>query len=140
MAKALTSTSSNSDQFTYAEPMDSPQRDHWKRAMEEECTSILLNNTFTTINSRVRRQLGVKSFGSKWVYETKRNPDGTIRYKARLVFRGYEQTDFRETYAPVGKLTTFQYLISLVRKHGWNIDHLDVVTALLNPEVDDDDI
>ena len=45
-----------------------------------------------------------------------------------------------KTYAPVGKLTTCWYLISLVGKHGWNLDHLDVVTAFLNPEVNDDDI
>jgi hypothetical protein len=118
--------------------MDSPQQDHWKRAMEEECSSILLNNTFTTVNSRDGQQ--VQPIGSKWVYKTKHNPDGTIRYKARLVIKGYEQMEFRETYAPVGKLTTFRYLISLVRKHGWNIDYLDVVTAFLNPEVDDDNI
>ena len=59
---------------------------------------------------------------------------------ARLVMKGYEQTDFGETYAPVGKLTTFRYLISLVRRCGWNMDHLDVVTAFLNPDVDDHDI
>jgi len=91
MVQALTSTSINSDAFTYAEAMDSPQREHWKRAMEEECTSILLHNTFTTINSREARQLRVKPIGSKWVYKTKHNPDGTIQYKARLVIEGYEQ-------------------------------------------------
>jgi len=48
--------------------------------------------------------------------------------------------DFGETYAPVGKLTTFRYLISLIGRYGWNMDHLDVVTAFLNPEIDDDDI
>jgi len=88
MAKALASTSINSDPLTYTEAMDSPQRDDWKRAMEEECTSILLNNTFTTINSREARQLRVKPIGSKWVYKTKHNPEGTIRYKARLVIKG----------------------------------------------------
>jgi len=67
MAKALVSTSINSDPFTYAEAMDSPQRDDWKRAMEVECTSILPNHTFTTINSREARQLRVKPIGSKWV-------------------------------------------------------------------------
>jgi len=108
--------------------------------MEEECTSILLNNTFITIKSREARQLRVKPFGSKQVYKTKRNPDGTIRYKARRVIEGYEHTDFGETYAPVGKLTTSRYLIFLVGKYGWNIDHLHVVTAFLNPEVDDNDI
>jgi hypothetical protein len=70
MAKALASTSINSDPFTYAEAMDSPQHEHWKRAMEEECTSILLKNTFTTVNPREARQLRVKPICSKWVYKT----------------------------------------------------------------------
>jgi len=108
--------------------------------MEEESTSILLNNTFSAFNSREARQLKVTPIGSKWVYKTKHNPDGFIRYKAWLVIMGYEQTDFGETYAPVGKLTMFRYLISLIGRYGWNMDHLDVVTAFLNPEIDDDDI
>jgi hypothetical protein len=120
--------------------MERPQRNHWKRAMEEESTSILINNTFSALNSREAWQLQVKPIGSKWVYKTKCNPDGSTRYKARLVIKGYEQTDFGETYAPVGKLTTFRYLISLIGRYGWNMDHLDVVTAFLNPEIDDDDI
>jgi len=131
---------SATDLFTYAEAMESPQRDHWKRAMEEESTSILLNNTFSALNSREARQPQVKPNGSNWVYKTKHNPDGSTRYKARLVIKGYKQTDFGETYAPVGKLTTFRYLISLIGRYGWNMDHLDVVTAFLNPEIDDDDI
>jgi hypothetical protein len=45
--------------------MESPQRDHWKRAMEEESTSILLNNTFSALNSREARQLQVKP---DWLY------------------------------------------------------------------------
>jgi hypothetical protein len=120
--------------------MESPKRDHWKRAMVEESTSILLNNTFSALNSREARQLRVKPIGSKGVYKTKHNPDGSTRYKAQLVIKRYEQTDFGETYAPVGKLTTSCYLISLIGRYGWNMDHLDVVTASLNPEIDDNDI
>jgi len=110
--------------------------------MEQESTSILLNNTFSALTSREARQLQVKPIGSNWVYKTKHNPDGSTRYKALLVIKGYEQPDFGETYACVGKLTTFRYLISLIGKYGtgWNMDHLDVVTAFLNPEIDDHDI
>jgi len=97
--------------------------------MEDESTSILLNNTFSALNSREAWQLKVRPIGSKWVYKTKHNPDRSIRYKARLVIKGYVQTDIHETYAPVGKLTTFRYLISLIGRSGWNIDHLDVVLA-----------
>ena len=45
--------------------------------MEEESPSILLNNTFSALNSWEARQLQVKLIGSKWVYETKHNPDGS---------------------------------------------------------------
>jgi len=44
--------------------------------------------------------------------------------------------DFDETYAPVGKLTTLCYLLCFMASNSWNSDHLDVVTAFLNPEID----
>jgi hypothetical protein len=139
-AEALTASEATGDPYTYAEAMESPQRDHWKRAMEEESTSILLNNTFYTLNSRQAWQQQVKPIGSKWVYKTKHNPDGSTWYKARQIIKGLEQTDFGETSAPIGKLTTIRYLISLIGRHRWNIDLLAVVTAFLNPEIDHDDI
>jgi hypothetical protein len=58
-AEALTASVATGDPYTYTEAMESPQRNHWKRAMEEECTSILLNNTFSALNSREARQLQV---------------------------------------------------------------------------------
>jgi len=131
---------SATDPFTYVEAMESPHRDHWTRAMEEESSSILLNNTFSAPNSREAGQLLVNPIGSKWVYNTEQTPDGSTWYKARLVITGYEQLDFGETYAPVGRLTTFQYLISLIGRYWWNIDHLDAVTAFLNPKIANDDI
>ena len=57
-----------------------------------------------------------------------------------LVIKGYMQPDWGETYAPVGKLTTFRYLTSLAAGYGLAIDHLDVVTAFLNPHVDDPEL
>jgi hypothetical protein len=82
----------------------------------------------------------VKPVGSRWVIKTERNPDGSTSFKKCQVIRGYEQTDIAKTYAPVGELTTYQYLISLAGRCGWNIDHMEIVTACHNPDVDDDDI
>jgi len=64
-AEALTASEDTGDPFTYTEAMESPQPDHWKRAMEEESTLILLNNTFSTLNSPEAWQLQVKPIGSK---------------------------------------------------------------------------
>jgi hypothetical protein len=82
-----------------------------------------------------------KPIGCKWVYKTKTNPDDTLRYKARLVIKGYEQVqgvDFEETYAPVSKMPTLRYLMACAAQGGWEIDQLDVVTAFLNPVFDID--
>jgi hypothetical protein len=92
------------DTFTSAEAMESPQHNDRKTAMEEERTSILLNNTFSAPNSRVAQQLQVKLICSEWVYKTKCIPDGSTWYQAGLVIKGYDQTDIGETFAAVGKL------------------------------------
>ena len=39
---------------------------------------------------------------------------------------------------PVSKLTTFRYMIAEAAQHDLLFDHLDVVTAFLNPEIDED--
>jgi hypothetical protein len=70
------------DTFTYMAAIVSPQWDHWKRAMGEESKTILLNNTFSTLNSREAQPLLVKLIGSKWVYKTEHNPDGSTQYQA----------------------------------------------------------
>jgi hypothetical protein len=58
--------------------------------MQEESTAILLNNTFSALNSREARQLQVRPIGYKWVYKTKCNPDAFTWYNARLVIKEYE--------------------------------------------------
>ena len=50
------------------------------------------------------------------------------------------QSDWGETYAPVGKLTSVRYLASLAAGLGLSIDHMEAVTAFLNPEVDNPDL
>ena len=50
------------------------------------------------------------------------------------------QPNWGDTYVLVDRMTTFCYLISMAASHGLAIDHLDVVTAFLNPEVDDPDL
>jgi len=48
--EALTASTATGDSFTYAEAMESRQRDHWKRAMTEESTLILHNNLYLSSN------------------------------------------------------------------------------------------
>jgi hypothetical protein len=59
------------------------------------------------------------------------NPDGSKRYKAHVVIKGYEQSDYGETYAPVAKLVSFRMIIALAVYHGWELDQIDMITAFL---------
>jgi hypothetical protein len=129
---------SDSDPLTMQEALDSSDREKWKEALREEWHSILLNNTFETATIANQRPTS-KTIICKWVFKKKRNADNSIRYKARLVIRGFEQIDgSSDTYAPVGKLTTLRYMLALAAQHNWHNQHLDVVTAFLHPEVDED--
>jgi hypothetical protein len=141
MADALVVMRFGGDPLTVEEALhsDNPHREDWRAAMQEEWASILLNKTFDIPEKPGQSLNGRKPISAKWVFKAKRNPDGTTRYKARLVIRGFEQVagvDFNETYAPVGKLTTLRYMLCQSALRGWKIDHLDVVTAFLNPALD----
>jgi hypothetical protein len=81
-----------------------------------------------------------KIFDPKWVLQRKRNEDNEIvRYKARLVLRGYEQVpdkDYGDTYAPTVRSETSRLLLSLTAKYDWECDQLDAITAFLNSKID----
>lgn len=80
--------------------------------------------------------------GVKWVYKTKLNPDGTIsKHKARLVVKGYSQQagiDYGDTFAPMTRHDTIRTLIALAAQERWKIFQLDVQSAFLNGELEED--
>jgi len=120
-----------SDPTSYREALAHKYASKWEDAIQEELSSLEVNETWELVAASQE----LKAISNKWVFKTKTNFDGTKRYKARLVIRGYEQADYGETYAPVAKLATFRILIAMTAIHGWELDHMDVVTAFLNPPV-----
>ena len=67
--------------------------------------------------------------------------NNTVRYKARLVVKGYEQQegiDYTETYAPVAMLKTVRILLALAAYFDWEVQQMDVVTAFLNPALNEE--
>ncbi|CAL2228318.1 unnamed protein product [Prunus armeniaca] len=78
---------------------------------------------------------GKKVVGSRSIYKTKFNSDGSIeRHKARLVARGgFTQTfgvDYKETFALVAKMTTVRVLLSVAVNHEWPLYQMDVKKIL----------
>ena len=84
---------------------------------------------------------GVKPIGCRWVFLLKTNLDGTQRFKARLVIKGYEQVpgiDFGKMCAPVAKLVSLRLHVALSALNGWEMHHMDVSTTFLKPAIDND--
>ena len=55
--------------------------------------------------------------------------------------KGYSQLsgiDYDETFAPVAKLSSFRLLLALSANRGWAVHQMDVVTAFLNPIIDEE--
>lgn len=110
----------------------------WREACEDEITSIKKNKTWTLVDL----PLGCKAIGLKWIFKIKRNTDGSIKkFKARLVAKGYVQRhgiDFEEVFAPVARMETVRVIVALAASNGWEIHHLDVKTAFLHGDLNEE--
>ena len=112
--------------------------EHWKAAMESEKKSIFANKTWS--DPIVPKKQPVKA---RWVFRKKVTvQDGKLlKYKARLVAKGLTQKygiDYRETFAPVAAHTTIRVLLAVAAHLDLNLYHLDVDTAFLNGDLDEE--
>lgn len=132
-----------SDQCLLAseEPMslaEAEQHVCWREAMQEELKSIEENQTWCIADL----PSGHKAIGLKWVFKVKKDPAGAVvKHKARLVAKGYVQQqgiDFEEVFAPVARMETVRLLIALAANKGWQIHHMDVKSAFLNGDLEEE--
>jgi transposase InsO family protein len=125
----------NSDPTTFEEAVKS---ENWRLAMNQEIAAIKKNETWELTNLRV----GGKTVGVKWIFKTKLNELGEVdKYKARLVAKGYSQqygVDYAEMFAPVARLDTIRMVLSFAAQQSWLIYQLDVKSAFLHGELNEE--
>ncbi|GJW15969.1 zinc finger, CCHC-type containing protein [Tanacetum coccineum] len=131
----------NSDEFQrddHSDDVPSEIPKPRKEAIDDEIGSIMENNTWVLSDLPP----GCKPLGCKWIFKRKMKVDGTIdKFKARLVIQGFRQKegfDYFDTYAPVSHITTIRLLLALAAIHNLVIHQMDVKTAFLNGDLDEE--
>ena len=126
------------DPKTFDEAMKSRDVAFWKEAINDEMDSIMGNNTWVLSDLPP----GCKPLGCKRIFKRKMKVDGSIdKFKARLVIQGFRQKpgiDYFDTYAPVARISTIRLLIALAAIHNLVIHQMDVKTAFLNGDLDEE--
>ena len=113
-----------------------PEHTQWEAATQEELRGLSRMEVF----AYEEPPPGAKLFTSKWVFARKTNDNGEIvRWKARMVMRGYEQEygkDYYETFSPVINGHSFRTLLSIAVQLGLTIFQCDISQAYLHSPVD----
>nr|GEW22124.1 hypothetical protein [Tanacetum cinerariifolium] len=126
------------DPKTFDEAMKSQNVAFWKEIINDEIDSIMGNNTWVLADLPP----GCRPLGCKWICKRKLKVDGTIeKFKARLVIQGFKQDSkiyYFDTYALVARIITIRLLIAMASIYSLIIHQMDVKTAFLNGELEED--
>ena len=105
----------------------------WHKAMESEIQALEERKVWELVDLPQDR----KPIKCRWVYDVK--TDG--RKRGRLVAKGFSQIhgiDFEETFSPVARFETVRLLLAVSALEDWEIEALDVKTAFLYGELDEE--
>ena len=124
---------------TFSEAVRSTENGRWKDTMEEEMQSLQKNKTWKF----TQPPKGKKAIGCKWIFAKKEGfPNkNDVRYKARLVAKGYAQkegVDYNEVFSPVVKHSSIRILLVLVAQLNLELAQLDVKTAFLHGDLEEE--
>ncbi|CAJ2666407.1 unnamed protein product [Trifolium pratense] len=126
------------DPENFSQAMSCKESNLWYDAMKDEMNSMKNNNVWDL----VELPNGMKAIGCKWVFKTKRDSLGSIeRYKARLVAKGFTQKegiDYTETFSPVSKKDSLRVILALVAHFDLELHQMDVKTAFLNGDLEEE--
>jgi hypothetical protein len=107
----------------------------WKAAVDSEVKSIVDKDVWDVMEMKDMPQ-NKTLVNYKWVFKKKYDEtDSVIKYKTRLCAKGFTQRegiDYKETFSPVARHTTFKLIMSLGVAESFKYRQLDVKTAFLN--------
>jgi hypothetical protein len=123
---------------TLDEALSGLNRTQWLSAIHAEVRSLRAKGVYRLVD----RAPKMKVLGGKWVFKLKRDQDGNImKFKARYVVKGFMQrfgVDYTNTYANVANIDTIRLLLAMTCFYNWECDTIDIVTAFLNGDLEEE--
>ena len=112
------------------------ERQEWRDAIRKEINDMT-NREVWRKTKKNQIPSNRRLIGSKWVFKKK----GNGVYRARLCGLGYVQVpglDYTENFSPVVLEVTFRIVLILMIKYGWVGEIIDVETAFLYGELEEE--
>src|ERR1041385_8339264 len=124
--------------MSYKEAMEGPESEKWLESMKSKIDSMYNNKVCTLVDILEDR----KALENKWIFKKKTDADGNVSvYEARLVakvFRKIQGVDYEETFSPVAMIKSIRILLAIAAYHDYEIWQMDVKTAFLNGNIEEE--
>ncbi|KAJ9692948.1 hypothetical protein PVL29_011870 [Vitis rotundifolia] len=108
------------DPESFSQAMSCKESELWHNAMKDEMSSMRCNDVWDL----VELPNGAKAIGCKWVFKTKKD--------------SLEGIDYTETFSPVSKKDSLRIILALVAHFDLELQQMDVKTAFLNGELEEE--
>jgi hypothetical protein len=128
---------------TYKEASKGNEKAEWQEASEGEIRNFEKRKVWTLVD-RTDIPQGKAALKTRWIFkknQSKIEGETKVKYKARLVVKGYEQipgVDFTESFSPVANDTTIRTSLAYALHQGWIVDSIDVEAAFLNADLEEE--
>jgi hypothetical protein len=122
---------------SYKHAMSAANSKEWHDAAQVEMDHHKRNGTWRI----VKAPADAKVIASMWVFDIKRNSDGSIeRHKGRLVAKGFAQRpgfDYNETFAPTFRQSSLHIITALAAQHDLHMRSVDITAAFTHGDLDE---
>ena len=119
---------------TIRQALKSKDNKLWRASAIAEINNFLKRKSWRFILKKLVQAMKRKPIGVKWVFKIKHEPDYSLRYKSRVVTKGYMQIpgiDYSEKFSPVAQATTVRVVLTFVLWYRWGCELVDIEAAFL---------
>ena len=124
--------------YGYKEAMECDDREKWVEAMNEEFDVHDKCETWKIVK-RSAVPSGASIVKARWVNKIKLEANGSLRYKSRLVGKGFldaNNYERGEICAPVARMGDVRFIFIIASKFNLKIKQYDIRTAFLNSSLE----